>query len=458
MSSRSGGALAGGPYTEGVSSSVPGKKANHPNMKLRAALCCLAASGLLLSGCSDDSGTISDPEESAPAESSAAPEAADAEAFDPPMQFDAGAGVPLPEEAAAGNINMAGNAVQPLPVVLSGTKAFIASADRLQIVDTRTGEALPEITPQSGTPMDPAMTVFAGDNPIQAPITVALDGKQLVVVPFLTTGTAAGTQMAPTNLEVIAVDAATGEQAFSVVSELPAPGSDPYENAVAKGESGGVVVIDVDNYSGYTVAVDLNTQAVAWEKVFSTAAVAGDTVVGNVGESEYNRHFGGLAVADGSVRWDAPEFGYETLHAAGSKYVYGFGGFDYVDGGLYLVEAATGTIVSLETEERDSGLCRYDGQTTLVCTDTWGWLGAVNTETGAWMWEIEPSAERASIGITAVWHGAIYGNTDNGPVVLDAATGADAETAPGVAPQIVDEYGAVAIMEEGGVAAYPAIA
>jgi hypothetical protein len=438
---------------------VPGKKANRPNMKLRAALCCIAASGLLLSGCSDDSGTITDSEESATAaESSAAPEEIDAEAFEPPMQFDTGASVSLPEEASAGNINLAGNAVSPLPTLLAGTKAFIASANQLQIIDTRTAEALPAITPQSGTPMDPALTVFAGDNPIQAPIAVELGGKQLVVVPFLTTGTAEGTQVAPTNLEVIAVDAATGEQAFSVVSELPAPGSDPYENAVAKGESGGVVVIDVDNYSGYTVAVDLNTQAVAWEKVFSTAAVAGDTVVGNVGESEYNRHFGGLAVADGSVRWDAPEFGYETLHAAGSKYVYGFGGFDYVDGGLYLVEAATGKIVSLETEERDSGLCRFDGQTALVCTDTWGWLGAVNTETGEWLWEFDPSPERASVGITAVWHGAIYGNTDNGPVVLDALTGADAETAPGVAPYVVNEYGAVAMLDGGSVSAFPAIA
>jgi hypothetical protein len=438
---------------------VPGKKANRPNMKLRAALCCIAASGLLLSGCSDDSGTITDSEESATAaESSAAPEEIDAEAFEPPMQFDTGASVPLPEEASAGNINLAGNAVSPLPTLLAGTKAFIASANQLQIIDTRTAEALPPITPQSGTPMDPALTVFAGDNPIQAPIAVELGGKQLVIVPFLTTGTAEGTQVAPTNLEVIAVDAATGEQAFSVVSELPAPGSDPYENAVAKGESGGVVVIDVDNYSGYTVAVDLNTQAVAWEKVFSTAAVAGDTVVGNVGESEYNRHFGGLAVADGSVRWDAPEFGYETLHAAGSKYVYGFGGFDYVDGGLYLVEAATGKIVSLETEERDSGLCRFDGQTALVCTDTWGWLGAVNTETGEWLWEFDPSPERASVGITAVWHGAIYGNTDNGPVVLDALTGADAETAPGVAPYVVNEYGAVAMLDGGSVSAFPAIA
>ncbi|MDA1361659.1 hypothetical protein O1R50_18675 [Glycomyces luteolus] len=427
-------------------------------MKLRAVLCCLAASGLLLSACSEDGGTIDEPTEEA-ATSAAAEEEVDAEAFDPPMQFDTGAGVPLPEEAGAGNVNLAGDAVKPLPVVLSGTRAFIAAANQLQIVDTRNAEVLPAIVPQSGTPMDPALTVFAGDNPIQAPITVDVGGKELVVVPFLTTGEASGTAVARQSLEVIAVDPASGEQAFSVVHELPlAEDGSTYENAVAKGATDGVVVIDLDIYTGYSVAVDLNAKAVAWEQAFSTWAVAGDTVVGNLGERDYNRHFGGLAIADGAVKWDDPNFGYETVGPAGSKYVYGFGGFDNIDGGLYLVEAATGKVTSLQPEERDLGVCRFDGQTTLVCNDTWGWLGAVNTETGQFVWQQEASAERASVGITAVWHGAIYGSTENGPVVLDALTGADAETAPGVAPWVVNEYAALAADPNSGVSAYPAIA
>jgi hypothetical protein len=426
-------------------------------MKIRAALCCLAASGLLLSACSDDSGTIEDPSEEA-ATSEGAVEEIDAEAFDPPMQFNTASGVPLPPEAAAGNINLAGNAVQPLPVVLSGTKAFIASADQLQIVDASNAEVLPAIVPESGTPMDPAVTVFAGDNPIQAPIAVNLDGRDLVVVPFLTTGEAEGTAVAHQNLEVVAVDAATGEQAFRVVTELPLVESTLYENAVAMGESGGVVVVDLEIYGSYTVAVDLAAQAVAWESAFATQAVAGDTVVGIPGDADFNRHRSGLAVADGTVKWDDEDFGYEELRPAGPKYVFGFGGFDHIDGGLYLVEAATGTVVSMEAEERDSGMCRFDGQTTLVCNDTWGWLGAVNTETGEWAWELEPTAERSSVGITAVWHGAVYGNATNGPVVLDALTGADAETAPGIAPWVVNEYIGVAQDPNGSVSTYPATA
>jgi hypothetical protein len=437
---------------------VPDKKANDTIMKIRAALCCLAASGFLLSACSDNSGTIDEPAEESAATSEAAEQEIDAEAFDPPMQFDTGAGVPLPEEAAAGNINLAGNAVQPLPVVLSGTKAFIASANQLQIVDTRNAEVLPAVAPQSGTPMDPALTVFAGDNPIQAPIVVALDGKDLVVVPFLTYGEAEGTAVAHQSLEVIAVDATTGEQAFSVVHELPvAQDYYEYENAVVKGETGGVVVVDLEIYGSYTVAVDLNAQAVAWESAFATQAVAGDTVVGIPGDSDFNRHRSGLAIADGAVKWDNEEFGYEELRPAGSKYVFGFGGWDKIDGGLYLVEAATGEVTSLQAEERDSGMCRFDGQTTLICNDTWGWLGAVHTETGEFLWQREPSADRAGVGITAVWHGAVYGSTENGPVVLDALTGEDAETAPGIAPWVINEYVGLAEDPNGGVSGYPAI-
>ncbi|SDE15772.1 hypothetical protein [Glycomyces harbinensis] len=430
-------------------------------MRIRALLCCLGASGLLLSAaCGEAAGTIDEPSEEAPTSSEAAEQAIDAEAFDPPMQFDTGAGVPLPPEAGAGNINLAGNAVQPLPVVLSGTKAFIASANQLQIVDTRNAEVLPAIVPQSGTPMDPATVVFAGDNPIEAPIVVNLDGKDLVVVPFLTTGEAVGTAVAHQSLEVIAVDPATGEQVFSVVHELPIGEGDVdgrYDNAVVKGETGGIVVVDLEIYGSYTVAVDLNAQAVAWESAFATQAVSGDTVVGIPGDDELNRHHSGLAIADGTVKWDDPEFGYIDLRPAGSKYVFGFGGWDRIDGGLFLVEAATGAVTSLEAEERDSGMCRFDGQTTLVCTDTWGWLGAVNSETGEFLWQREPSADRAGVGITAVWHGAVYGTTENGPVVLDALTGEDAETAPGIAPWVLNEYVGIAQDPNSGVSAYPAI-
>lgn len=60
--------------------------------------------------------------------------------------------------------------------------------------------------------------------------------------------------------------------------------------------------------------------------------------------------------------------------------------------------------------------------------------------------------------VTAVWHGAVYGYTDHGPIVLDATTGADRNDHPGIAPTLVDAYaGVVAAVPPTAVAAgvYP---
>ena len=42
--------------------------------------------------------------------------------------------------------------------------------------------------------------------------------------------------------------------------------------------------------------------------------------------------------------------------------------------------------------------------------------------------------------MTTAWHGAVYGTTVNGPLVLDARTGADRDTRPGAAPVLVNAY------------------
>jgi hypothetical protein len=47
--------------------------------------------------------------------------------------------------------------------------------------------------------------------------------------------------------------------------------------------------------------------------------------------------------------------------------------------------------------------------------------------------------------ITAAWHGAVYGETGNGSVVLDGRTGADRSANPGASPQLVNEYFGVGV-------------
>jgi hypothetical protein len=57
--------------------------------------------------------------------------------------------------------------------------------------------------------------------------------------------------------------------------------------------------------------------------------------------------------------------------------------------------------------------------------------------------------------VTAVWHGAVYGTTENGPVVLDATTGEDRSTEAGAAPSWVSEYAGIALDDKGAPVAYP---
>jgi hypothetical protein len=49
------------------------------------------------------------------------------------------------------------------------------------------------------------------------------------------------------------------------------------------------------------------------------------------------------------------------------------------------------------------------------------------------------SSGRLVPAVTAFWHGAVYGETQNGPVILDGRTGKD-RSSPGVAPIGVDQY------------------
>jgi hypothetical protein len=57
-----------------------------------------------------------------------------------------------------------------------------------------------------------------------------------------------------------------------------------------------------------------------------------------------------------------------------------------------------------------------------------------------------------------VWHGAVYGAVNGGPVVLDAKTGAVRQADPGVAPfALTGSFGIALNTTRNGLAAYPAI-
>ncbi|WP_374772667.1 hypothetical protein OG756_05520 [Streptomyces sp. NBC_01310] len=68
----------------------------------------------------------------------------------------------------------------------------------------------------------------------------------------------------------------------------------------------------------------------------------------------------------------------------------------------------------------------------------------------------DKNAGRIAPQVAAVWHGRVYGKTADGPLALDARTGAGLPTRPGVAPYLVNEYTGLALSEsDDALTAYP---
>lgn len=84
-------------------------------------------------------------------------------------------------------------------------------------------------------------------------------------------------------------------------------------------------------------------------------------------------------------------------------------------------------------------------------------MWAFDAAGGELLWKLpNRTAYRIAPRVTAVWHGRIYGSTENGPVALDARTGEGLPTSPGIAPYAVNEYVGLALKGTEAVA-FPAV-
>ena len=122
------------------------------------------------------------------------------------------------------------------------------------------------------------------------------------------------------------------------------------------------------------------------------------------------------------------------------------------DQSLEIFDSATGVErarVPFGQDGNDSGGmkgCAYDQQALTVCVYPWAVAGFDVSKPGkvTKLWVLDPSSGRVVPHVDTVWHGAIYGATSNVPVILDARTGKDRATDPGVDVFAVDQYGGVA--------------
>lgn len=386
------------------------------------------------------------------------------ESFDPPRKF-AAEGTPL-------------LGVSTLAMALIGTTGYFAVDGGLQISDTRSATQIATVAPS--TPMAPGIEGISGVT-VGAPSPIASDGKELIVVPFALQPAGQGTSAPTLIAEIVAVDPVNSTTVWTVRHDLPDWAfANRYQIAIkVVGVNDGALVVGVeygDGQKATVFALDVNTHDVLWTKDdFRAAAIAGGNVVGvSSSVSKPQRRLTAVRSRDGESVWTSKMQGFEPVVAAGPTFVLAQNEEPSSDvlrrlpiTRLRIVDGNSGTELNsplfsnipLFDSER---VCRFDGLSVTVCSATGGYGSeaiGLDSTTGEFLWELpDKKTKRVAPRVTAVLHGAVYGTTDNGPVVLDAKTGADLENTAVIAPSVVnDTTGVVDDVDIGGVRAYAAI-
>lgn len=372
-----------------------------------------------------------------------------------------------------------------LPAALAGDTVWTSDGGRLDRVDaagTATPVALPPGRRVAGRPLvDPPEGVGTRVERILAGAATVIPGS--------------GTTPPGLAAEVVAVDPVTAAVTGVVGAALPwsarpeavrvrvpgvvtvtPPGGLPGSSASRR-----VAVLTVATDSRRTtLGVDVAAGRVVWSvDGVEATAVAGGTAFGTATPSGRTASYTPSSVvaldgATGGRRATVAEnLRTPTVVAAGPALV-AVGGraattslFGVGATSLRLVGPDGGTVRSLDLGGDSAAAapprCVWDRATTTVCA-VGPTLRALDATTGAPLWSLpDPAANRVAPSLATTWHGAVYGTTVNGPVVLDARTGTDRDTRPGIAPALVNGRLGVTVDRSsiagigGGAALHPAV-
>lgn len=376
-----------------------------------------------------------------------------ARSYDPPVHFKTDTAVLLPDEASEGAFSIGGHLRRPLPVALVGTVAYIAATDHLLVVETRTGQQLgAPIRPESGRGVAYAPSGWAGDNPAEPPLPANVEGSGRVYAAFIVDLPGSGTTAGQRGIELVGIEAPGARPVWRATVPLEKWASQASSRALTAApvwSDGRTVLVRVSSPGSLpddatTYAIDATTGKIRWKRDdFAARVVAGDTAVGEVPSKFTPAEISGLSLSDGSIRWTKTESALDVgVFPGGPSLVVTLGQGVGTYNVLSLLDAATGTVKASGKGSYNDISCQYDGASVTVChQEPFGhpWAAAFDTTTGAWLWSLpDDEANRVAPTITSAWHGAVYGTTQNGPVILDARTGEDRATAPGAAPFIVN--------------------
>ncbi|MFG2496487.1 PQQ-binding-like beta-propeller repeat protein [Streptomyces caniferus] len=421
-------------------------------LKASAALL-TTATLVLVAGCDGASEPGADHKAKTPTSKKSSASAPPRKSYDPPQKF-AAQGAALPAAAGHGSVTAVGTVARPLPLVLHKTNAYIAAADRLQVVDTGTGKTTATVRPRHKPVEQP-------DAEVDAPVPTQ-DG-QLMLVPFLVEFGGKGTTPSRVGIELDAVSTSTNKTVWTVdLDDLPGGGGEQDAQASVVAATKNTAVVSTYGGNAVTYGVDLESRKATWHKDHvGTAAVIGDTAVSITSKDSVRQQVIGLDINhDGKQIWSKLD-GYElTAHPAGPGLI-AITGKDYDSGdSLATVLKPNGSKAADLSGDQSELTCRYDDASVTVCQTEEPRTLALDIRTGKELWSLpEKGGTRVAPTVTAAWHGMVYGTTSNGTVVLDAKTGADRSTSPGAAPVAVNEYTGLALdqAEHHTLIAHPAV-
>ncbi|MYR45882.1 PQQ-binding-like beta-propeller repeat protein [Streptomyces sp. SID5910] len=368
---------------------------------------------------------------------------APAKAYDPPLKFAEGL---EDRHYVAG-----GTGEGKWSVSLEGTTVFAVSDDELRAMNALNGEELWSVKPQGTLAED----TDYGTEAVGSPELIDVDGKTAVLAAFSITEPGTGTVPDRALLELTAVAADSGKRLWTTQLERP-EGEEEGEPYVAGASDSAVVLSFGGNGSAVTMGVSLTTRKASWtEKGFYADFVDAGIVVGRGGaDSVFG---GGMSVEgrridDGSTAWTYKD------HLNSAELAPAGGGLFTADvDAPFEQDADIATLLTTATGKSPAGFqaaAPFGHPTDLTC-----WAGegtallcevaekfdkkVVAVSPGNWkeLWSVTDEDEsRLMPSISTVFHGAVYGSTENGSVILDARTGKDKAASSEGTPFTVNEY------------------
>ncbi|MEV4333644.1 PQQ-binding-like beta-propeller repeat protein [Streptomyces sp. NPDC049597] len=410
-----------------------GTRARSRRWAVAAAGVTLAATALVACGDGGSSDAKSSGESAKP--SQATSKGPSRPSFDPPVRF-GGPTVELP--SATQPSTTSGEATRPAVTLADGV-AYITAEGGLEAIDTGTGAPRWDVS----TKHAPEAGGFGSNR--AAPL-VSADGKT-VYAAWNRDVEGEGTTPDRSVIEVLAVETATGKTSWSAeitaapsstgLSAIPIGADEMLAPQVIGVDAGTALVTAADT----TYAVEPSAGTVRWKKPDFRAVTLADGVVAGGEKTGFGEgRLLGLAAATGEQRWTVAE---ARQPAAAAPRLLSAS----LNDTTLVIDAVSGERrVALDGE---GWRCRHDAQSLVLCSK-YGY-GAANRGITVFdaasvqtQWMLPDGSGRTVPKVSGFWHGAVYGEVGDEPIVLDGKTGQDRQTSAGAAPNEIDRYGGVA--------------